>query len=95
MESLEKLEKWEEMSVSGLISTLTLWFGCDEFEFTAESRPAVATRIWFTLKFNLPNGRGCYVDGSSLLILKRRLIEGLDRNQVSKSRLAKKYGETN
>lgn len=90
---LTQLMKWEEMPLSSLLAVLTRWFECDEFELSVSNRPDVATRMWFTLRFKLPEWYGHeskrvrYLSASSLELTKARLIKCLDREQLSKIRL--------
>lgn len=85
--------QWENMPLSSLLAVLTKYFNCDDFELVVISRPSVATRIWFTLKFMLPEWYGHeskrtrYLSASSLELTKERLIKCLDRDQLCKNRL--------
>ncbi|MBD2700126.1 hypothetical protein IC229_05735 [Spirosoma sp. BT702] len=96
----DKLFKWEDMSLSTLMAVLVKHFDCDDFGVEFYSRPSVASRIWIFIKFKLPErykgNRERYVSGSTLPIVQRRLIEYLDKIQLSEGRLERKrIAETN
>lgn len=81
------------MPLSSLVAVLTKWFDCDNFDLNVISRPDVATRLWFSLSFDLPewygheSNRRRILSASSLELIKERLIKCLDREQLSKARL--------
>lgn len=91
--SLTKLMDWESMALSTLIAVLVKFYDCDYFDLRVISRPDVATRIWFTLSFELPERYGHeskrrrLLAASSLELTKERLIKCLDRDQLCETRL--------
>lgn len=94
--SLDKLTKWEDMPLSSLMAVLTKWFNCDDFKLEVITRESVATRLWFTMSFMLPEWYGHetkrkrLVSASSLELMRERLIKCLDREQLCKVRLEHK-----
>jgi len=90
---LARLINWEKMALSSLLTVMVKYFDCENIELSVNSRPEVASRMWYTLSFELPERYGHisrrrrFVSASRLDLMCERLISLLDREKLSETRL--------
>lgn len=82
---IDEITEWEQMSVNGIASIMVTWLNYHSVTFTTESRPAVASRVWHRLEIHKTDNEphaNMYIDGQRLDIVKKRLIEYLDSENL-------------
>lgn len=98
----DALLNWEKHSLSSLLAILVKWFSVTEVNQSTISRPEVASRVWITLTLQYEYNKKAkvmYIEGQTVEIVKRRLIDELDRwdigGEARKLFLQKQKKETN
>lgn len=71
------MESLENLSLSGLIVRLLCGYNISKIEVDYSYRHEVATRVWITLNIHFGD-KVIYISGSSIPIVKKRLLEWLD-----------------
>lgn len=72
------MKSLEEQTLSGICCNLLIGYCITDISVNFNYRHAVATRVWIDISFNC-NGKSYSVSGSSIGIVKGRLIELIDR----------------
>lgn len=75
----EKLYDFESQSMQGIIFNMIKWLYFDSVDMECKSRSDVESRVWITIKIQ-KDGNTWYVDGQRNDIVKKRLIEWLEKN---------------
>lgn len=91
--SMDKYFQWEKMTLADLIVVMVKFMDFDRVEMTVEARPDVASRIWFRLEFERPDQKS-FVDGQSIEIVHRRIIELLDSQKMREAWQKQKQSES-
>lgn len=80
---LEKIYKWEQMSVSSIIGFMVKWFDFHNVEFNTNYRPDVESRMWYTIEVRDENSKYVFsVSAQTQTLLKQRLITQLDKLEL-------------
>jgi len=85
---IEDFYNWEKMSISNIIHLMVKWFDIDHVEMWVSQRNNVESGVWWNIKFE-KDGQNYYADGQRMDIVRRRLIEQLDRLEIRKDYLNK------
>jgi len=82
---IEDFYNWEKMSISNIISLMVKWFDVESVKMEV-NKSNVESGVWWTIEFE----KGCkkyFVNGQRTDIVRRRLIEQLDRLDIRKDYL--------
>lgn len=83
--NIDGITNWEDMTVGGITAIMVTYLNFHSVVTTTESRPAVASRVWHRLEIyktdNEPHAN-MHIDGQRLDIVKKRLIEYLDSENL-------------
>lgn len=78
MNIFEKLQDFESQTLSQITYNMIKWFNFEEIEHTTKFRPNVESGVWISLKI-VKGQTTWYVDGQRIDIVKKRLIEFLNK----------------
>lgn len=76
MNAFEKLEAFDEQSISLIAFNMCKWFDFDKVTINYEPRNDVESRMWITVKVE-HKGKTFYIDGQRNDIVRKRLIDWL------------------
>lgn len=81
MSKIDDLLKFEDQPVSQIIYSMVKWMGFDDVEMNAVGKAAVESGVWVLIRIK-KGKKVWWIDGQRLDIVKRRLIEFLDKQKV-------------
>jgi hypothetical protein len=77
---LDKINNWENMSVSGIIGIMVKWLDFHHIELTTQARPKVESGVWYDIQVKDENFNYKFsVSAQRQDLLRARLIEQLDK----------------
>ncbi|MGN6416155.1 MAG: hypothetical protein ACTHMC_01595 [Pseudobacter sp.] len=92
MSLIDSLHAFEFQSTHQLVYNMVKWFCFDEVEYTTRHRPNVESTVWMQLTIE-KDGKKWVVEGQRLDIVKRRLIEFLDKQGIRGERTGSDFHE--
>lgn len=90
---IEDFYKWEDKSISNIIYLMVKCFGFGGVKLELIQRDNVESGVWWEVEFERDAQR-YFVNGQRMEIVKRRLIEQLDRLDIRKDYLNKGHDLT-
>lgn len=78
MSIIDRIQNFEDQPLSQIIYNMIKWYNYDSVEMHTHARANVESGIWISLQIH-KELKTWYVDGQRLDIVKRRLIEFLDK----------------
>jgi hypothetical protein len=82
---IEDFYNWEKMSISNIISLMVKWFDVESVKMEVNTAN-VESGVWWIIEFEKGNKK-YFVTGQRTDIVRRRLIEQLDRLDIRKDYL--------
>lgn len=89
----EDFYNWEKMSISNIISLMVKWFGITSVRMEVFERANVESGVWWEIEFE-KDGQKHFANGQRMDVVRRRLIESLDRLNIRENYLKENEGES-